>query len=265
MGLGTELKQAFDQLLPTTANQKPSVHGNEDRNYDHILLTEDETAEALRQAREQKHFLLKRLEYGQNLNKPREIPNATAEQVYDRYKEVYLVDDANQDVVWSLCFYFTNDARFKGDLNKGLLLFGGVGIGKTTLMHFFKRNPRATYKVISCRDIESDFSSEGEKSVRQCSTNIAIPENEFLQKEIGFCFDDLGTEATGKHYGKEKNVMAEILLNRYDNRLPFCFTHVTTNLSHEEVKDQYGIRAYDRFKEMFNIISFPTEAKSRRK
>jgi hypothetical protein len=199
------------------------------------------------------------------LNKPRDIPNATAEEVYDVYKELFLVDDTNQDVVWRLCFYFTNDKRFNGDLNKGLLLFGGVGIGKTTLMDFFKRNPRASYKVISCRDIESDFSSEGEKSVRLCSRNIVIPENEFLQKEIGFCFDDLGTEANAKFYGKEKNVMAEILLNRYDNYLPYTCTHVTTNLSQNEVKEQYGIRVYDRMKEMFNIITFDKNAKSRRK
>lgn len=239
--------------------------GNEDREFNHIELTEDEITEALRAAREQKHYLLKRLEYGQSLNKPREIPTATAEQVFEKYREFYAIDKYNIDVVKNLCYYFTNDTRFYGNLQKGLLLFGGVGIGKTTLMHFFKRNPRATYKVVSCRDIESDFSSEGEKSVRICSFNIAIPENEFLQREIGFCFDDLGTEANAKFYGKEKNVMAEILLNRYDNRLPFYFTHVTTNLSHDEVKEQYGLRAYDRLKEMFNIISFPTEAKSRRK
>lgn len=264
MALGTEIKQAFDQLLPQTAANH-SDHGNEDRQYNHIILTEDETAEALRAAREQKHYLLKRLEYGQNLNKPREIPSATAEDVFKAFESTYEVDETNAGVVWNLCFYFTSDNRFIGDLKKGVLLFGGVGIGKTTLMHFFKRNPRATYKVVSCRDIESDFSSEGEKSVRQCSYNITIPENEFLQKEIGFCFDDLGTEANAKYYGKEKNVMAEILLNRYDNRLPYTYTHITTNLSHDEVKEQYGIRVYDRMKEMFNIITFDKGAKSRRK
>lgn len=265
MGTGTTLKQAFDQLLPQTVKEKLSEHGNEDRNYDHIVLEEDEISEALRAAREQKHYFLKRLQYGQSLNKPRDIPSATAEFVFEKYRELYAIDDDNEEVVRNLSYYFTNDHRFEGDLNKGLLLFGGVGIGKTTLMHFFKRNPRATYKVLSCRDIESDFSSEGEKSVRICSYNISIPENEFLQKEIGYCFDDLGTEANAKYYGKEKNVMAEILLNRYDNRLPFMYTHVTTNLSHAEVKEQYGIRVYDRMKEMLNIIVFDENAKSRRK
>lgn len=265
MGSGTNLKQAFDNLLPATVKEKLSEHGNEDRNYDHIILTEEETIEALRAARESKHFLQRRLEYGQSLNKPREIPTATAESVYEIFKSQYEVDDDNDYVVSNLCYYFTNDPRFSGDLNKGLLLFGGVGIGKTTLMHFFKRNPKASFKVVSCRDIESDFSSEGEKSVRNCSYNIAISENEFMQKEIGFCFDDLGTEANAKFYGKEKNVMAEILLNRYDNRIPFTYTHITTNLSHAEVKEQYGIRVYDRMKEMLNIIIFPSDSKSRRK
>jgi DNA replication protein DnaC len=265
MGTGTSLRQALDQALPQTAKEKLSALGNEDREYNHIVLTESETIEALRSAREQKHYLLRRLEYGQSLNAPRTVYNAFAEEVFERFKEQYSVDKHNESTVWNLCYYFTNDERFEGDLSKGLLLFGGVGIGKTTLMHFFKRNPRATYKLISCRDIESDFSSEGEKSVRNCSFNISIAENEFLQKEIGFCFDDLGTEANAKFYGKEKNVMAEIILNRYDNRIPHYYTHVTTNLSHDELKEQYGIRVYDRMKEMLNIIAFPEEATSRRK
>jgi DNA replication protein DnaC len=75
----------------------------------------------------------------------------------------------------------------------------------------------------------------------------------------------LGTEANAKHYGHEKNVMAEIILNRYDNNLPYHCTHITTNLTADEIKAQYGTRVTDRIREMFNIIKFPVGAKSRRK
>lgn len=120
---------------------------------------------------------------------------------------------------------------------------------------------------MSCREIESDFSSEGEKSVSYCSYNIQIATNSnpFGHQVIGFCFDDLGTEANAKYFGKEKNVMAEIILNRYDNKLDFHSTHITTNLTADKIKEQYGTRVTDRMKEMFNIITFDKNAKSRRK
>jgi len=59
--------------------------------------------------------------------------------------------------------------------------------------------------------------------------------------------------------------MIEVILNRYDKHIEFFMTHMTSNLSPGEVKDRYGIRVFDRMREMFNIIDFPLDAKSRRK
>jgi DNA replication protein DnaC len=58
--------------------------------------------------------------------------------------------------------------------------------------------------------------------------------------------------------------MAEVILNRYDNRLPNCSTHITTNLGAEEIATQYGSRVMDRLRELMNIIEFNPKAKSRR-
>jgi DNA replication protein DnaC len=58
--------------------------------------------------------------------------------------------------------------------------------------------------------------------------------------------------------------MHEVLTQRYKNGL-FTSTHVTTNLSAEQIKELYGVRVADRMREMFNLISFPENAKSRRK
>ena len=134
-------------------------------------------------------------------------------------------------------------------------------------MQFFKRNQKFSYRVISCRDVENDFAVNGEGSLSNFSYNmdVAVNSNPFGHKEIGFCFDDLGTESNGKHYGKEKNVMAEIILNRYDNQLHGHCTHITTNLTAEHILEQYGSRVTDRMREMFNIITFDKGAKSRRK
>lgn len=205
--------------------------------------------------------------YNEKLRSDRVPLTYTSEFLFETFEKNYNVDSDNEAIVLNLCRYFTNDKTFDGDLNKGLLLVGGVGIGKTTLMQFFKRNQKFSYRLMSCREIESDFSLEGEKSVSYCSYNVQIATNSnpFGHQEIGFCFDDLGTEANGKHFGKEKNVMAEIILNRYDNQLPGHCTHITTNLTADQIKAQYGTRVTDRMREMFNIITFASNAKSRRK
>lgn len=247
--------------MPQSQPDKISV------NYDEIILDEQETEEALRKGREEKHYRLIREEYNEKVRSEFRPKSFTAEQLMEAFERAFIVDDDNVLIIQNLCFYFSNDARFTGDANKGLLLVGGVGIGKTTLMEFFKQNQKFSYRVLSCREIESDFSSEGEKSVQYCSYNvpIAVNSNPFGHQEIGFCFDDLGTEANAKHYGKEKNVMAEIILNRYDNQLPRYCTHITTNLTADQIREQYGSRVTDRMREMFNIITFDKNAKSRRK
>ena len=57
--------------------------------------------------------------------------------------------------------------------------------------------------------------------------------------------------------------MEQILLNRYDNNLPFKFTHITTNKSVDEIEQMYGTRVRSRMKEMFNMIVL--DGKDRRK
>ena len=210
--------------------------------------------------------LLKRIEYTQKLNAVYTPPKYTAVQLLQAYEKYFNVDLDNKYVVDNICKYFAEDDAGMYDLNKGLMIYGNVGVGKTTLMRLFTRNQKASYKIVSCRDIENDFSTSGDKSVATFSVNLPIAQNTspFSQTEIGYCFDDLGTEVNGKFYGKDKNVMAEILLDRYDNKLPYHYTHVTTNLTAADIKEQYGTRVSDRLREMMNIVSFPTKAQSRR-
>ena len=81
-----------------------------------------------------------------------------------------------------------------------------------------------------------------------------------------YCFDDLGVEQNAKSYGNGCNVMAEILLDRYDQFLRHgMITHLTTNLNAEEIERLYGDRVRSRLREMFNLIYFPPEAADRRR
>lgn len=252
------------------------------RDFQHIELTEEEAAEALRAAREQKHYQLKRIAYLEQLNTPKVFKKFTADEIFkllttdekdpdgDIMVKGLSVDKENEEVIRLLCYYFSGDERFElegYDLKKGLVLFGGVGVGKSTLMKRFVNNQVQSFKVVMCRQVEDIFSQEGDKTLVEYSHKhqISVNGNIFGHQYLGICFDDLGTEPESKYYGKATNVMAEIILNRYDNELPFNMTHITTNCSTKEIFDRYGSRVTDRMKQMFNLIEFPEGAKSRRK
>jgi len=217
MGTTSEqLKKALDELTPLSKEERPLDL------FEDVELDESETKEALRLAREKKYYKLKRIQYLESLNGRKTFLRYTAEQLMIFLSQSLTVDDDNRNIINQLCKYFSHDPSFAGDLNKGLFMAGGVGVGKTTLMRFFMKNQVQSYRMESCREIESKFSSDGDQFVYYCSWMIPIATNSdpFGHQSVGICFDDLGTEANAKHYGKEKNVLAEIILNRYDNKLP---------------------------------------------
>lgn len=267
MGSGTELKKQIDQLL-----QSSNTESRLDlkRDFPEVVLTEEETEEALRVAREQKHYLLRKISYLQALNEPIVPKSYTAEQIKDFLGKVITIDSYNESIVWLMCLYFSGDERFalEGfDLNKGICLFGGVGVGKTTLMEKFFQNQRQSFVIKMCRAIEDQFSQDGDIVLREYGIQRACSINgdHYGHQILGYCFDDLGTEPPSKYYGKNTDVMAEVILNRYDNRIPYTQTHITTNLSTDEIINRYGSRVADRMQQMFNMIAFDSKAKSRRK
>jgi DNA replication protein DnaC len=146
---------------------------------------------------------------------------------------------------------------------KGLLLAGGIGCGKTTIMRAFASNPLCSYKVIPARTISFQFAEHGFPIISCYANAETTPPNSYGQTALGICFDDLGTEEERKHYGDKINAMAELLLSRYDS-IPFNQTHITTNLNAQMIEQTYGPRIRSRMREMFNLIHFPQSAPDRR-
>ncbi len=108
------------------------------------------------------------------------------------------------------------------------------------------------FLVKPCRDISFEFIQDGYQIIHKYSKG-KLYESE--PKTI--CFDDLGTENNLKYYGNECNVMAEILLSRYDLfTAKKIQTHITTNLSASEIENVYGNRVRSRLREMLNLIGF---------
>ncbi len=178
------------------------------------------------------------------------------------FGEQFRIYDDDQDIIQKLCHYFIKDQKncqnHDIDPRKGILLSGPVGCGKTTLMTLVRYiiPTHRPYEIIPCRNIVFSFNHLGFKTIEDYGNTKS------------FCFDDLGIEHAGRFYGKDLNVMAEVLLSRYELFLQSkqrIKTHATTNLSADELEDRYGHRVRSRMRKLFNLIAFEDATEDKRK
>ena len=172
----------------------------------------------------------------------------------------FQIYEEDKDILYKLCLYFIQDRascnEFGIDVDKGIILTGPVGCGKTSLMRLLRHlvPHRKPYEVIPTRNIVFSFNNIGYSTIEQFGNSKF------------FCFDDLGVEPTGRHFGKDCNVMGEILLSRHDLFLEAKIkTHATTNLNAQELEECYGNRARSRMRELFNLIAFDSASQDKRK
>lgn len=137
--------------------------------------------------------------------------------------------------------------KFGLDIEKGLLISGPVGCGKTSLMKLLKYMVphQRPYEMIPSRNVVFGFNHLGYKTIEDYGNSSF------------FCFDDLGVEPPGRFYGKDCNVMGEVLLSRYElylDTLRKIKTHATTNLNAQELEERYGNRVRSRMRELFNLV-----------
>lgn len=184
----------------------------------------------------------------------------------DLYGTKFQIIESDHPIIYRLIAYFLRDEQtafqFGINLNKGILLSGPVGCGKTSLMNIMKYLTPTEHKFIMkpCRDISFEFISDGYEVIHKYSKGKLHQSDPRI-----YCFDDLGIENNLKYYGNECNVMAEVLLSRYDifisKRIP---THITTNLSASEIEQHYGIRVRSRLRELVNLIAYDKNTKDKR-
>ncbi len=251
--------------------------------YDEIELTADEIKECLRLARKAKYTRIKEQAYWDELRKPKEYPKFTAEQWHaimlkraSMLQPRFTNDDDFKDILWKLCLYFTNDERFNTDeynLEKGLLIMGNVGVGKSFLMELFIENQRRSFSIIPTRKVSEAYQAYTKDKDKSGIHALAkykhwykpIAVSEFGHTDFGICFDDLGAEETNtKSFGNEMNAMANILYERFEVQALHGATFITTNLTGDEIEEVYGTRLRSRIRGMCNIIKFNKECKDRR-
>ncbi|WP_282073982.1 ATPase [Polaribacter atrinae] len=182
---------------------------------------------------------------------------AKGKLLFGKNFKIYKEDEA---ILYKLCIYFIHDfencKKFGIDPNKGILLSGPVGCGKTSLMKLLPHivPHQNKHMVVPARNITFSFNKNGFSVIEEYGNNGF------------FCFDDLGVETTGRHFGKDCNVMGEILLSRYDLFLKNNVkTHATTNLNAAELEEKYGNRVRSRMRQLFNLIAFDKESIDKRK
>ena len=195
-------------------------------------------------------------------------------QAYKRlYRIDFITDEQVTENLAPIFYYFLQDERFfkckalsditDPSFEKGLLIVGGYGNGKSSVMNALRHVliPYSnTYAFRNMNDVVTDYELCHEPEDKSTFWSMITR---------GKClFDDVKTERAASNYGK-LNIFKDVLEKRYLNK---NVTHITCNFregsnsvsdSLEEFGEKYGSRVYDRLFEMFNVIEF--KGKSMRK
>lgn len=186
----------------------------------------------------------------------------------NEWKEFDTSDPTTIENIKPLFYYFIGDidnfkkcqnvsSISKPDLRKGLLIIGGYGNGKTSIMRALETcfiNTNLAFRGYTTNELVSMYES--------CEK--PMDKDEFNKKMNSGTryFDDVMTEREASNYGKA-NLLKDILEERYNKRLR---TYISLNYKQGtgedleqgllQLSDKYGSRIYDRIFDMFNVVQF---------
>lgn len=176
-----------------------------------------------------------------------------AKMLFEAYKfevelrgGVYVEDEKTESFIAKCAKWLTESNKW------GLMLYGTVGSGKTTLA-------RAICSLIGAL-YDSTYQAERLRvspvtAIELSKMAVSNPAMYERLKETDMLFiDDLGTEPEViKNFGNDLTPIVEVLYHRADKQL---FTIITTNKLDEEIRKLYGDRISDRIREMFDKLYF---------
>ena len=141
-----------------------------------------------------------------------------------------------------------------GSWKPGLFLYGAPGNGKSTMAsaarqligmlygNEYRYEDRKGVITVSALQLAEEAKKEEEGRMKLYKTT------ELLH------IDDVGTEPPSvKVWGNEVSPFTDIIYSRYDRIL---YTVITSNLYEDDIVKRYGDRIADRFREMFDLLSF---------
>ncbi len=166
---------------------------------------------------------------------------------YKTFLQKYKFDDRNQKMFEQVAHYFAlRHAKREGftNLSAGLLLFGGVGTGKTHAMRLLSSH--FGIEFVEAQELAVQYAIGGDKGFSEWVAD-------WKYKEL--IIDDIGAEREVKHFGNA-GIVGEFIGQRYNLwTLEGKLTHMTSNLSEEDFIDRYGERTWSRLHEMCGFVS----------
>lgn len=246
--------------------------------FNHIHLTGDEYRVAIIDAKIKKEAILKENERARVAAENRRQFTETG-WAYDQTRSFMLyrastlfngefaLNEHNEPVFNLMCHYFSGSKDFVSlatnmgvvnpSLDKGIILAGNFGTGKTWLMSLFRKNNRQVYHVEEAKDIAFAYQKNGDEAVERHKTKITNAFNDptvFFQKYSGVCFEDIGAEDVKNNFGNKANVIGDLIEARYVNECMGIWFHGTTNLTTAKFEQFYGGRVTSRLREKVNFI-----------
>lgn len=174
-----------------------------------------------------------------------------AEILHKRHPERELIQTDNVRIaVGQVALWFSWDERFKGDVRKGLMIRGNVGTGKSLIAESLS-------KIIFELDIlVPKFIHASE--LQDLYIRNDFDEIDIVKKRAYTIIDDVGVESVEtKNYGNVKEPFIDVFDYRYrENKR----TVITTNFKPSEIKETYGTRIIDRFRECMNDLVLDGES-----
>lgn len=164
------------------------------------------------------------------------------------------------------CKNLLKNEKFIPSLNKGLLLVGNYGNGKTSTMEAFAEVTKFTkkhFQVIGAKEAVTKYSFLKNDNEKQKLFYDDLVNRKYL-------FDDILKEDKASSYGIT-NLFEQILEEKYRKKI---VTHATLNYKVDNGKviedadvavrqlgEKYGGYLYDRVFSMFNVIEFKGKSK----
>ena len=182
----------------------------------------------------------------------------------------FVIDDNNRKLYEEACRYFAADETCSWDLNKGLYLYGDVGVGKTLFFKIFHHlmgapgiNSINKFSILTVNDIVDGYSVQGPAYWIKSGIN-SVPGG-YYAKPIHIFIDDIGQNArSASYFGNSIDVISELIQRRYYAHTDsYVLTHASSNIDPSKFKPTFGEFTSSRMREMFNVILF--QGKDRRK
>lgn len=170
----------------------------------------------------------------------------------------FKVDDNNRKILNRFFQYAFRMPEFENEgksLDKGILLLGPYGTGKTELFNILQRallqmKSPLHFNIKVMWEIANEFTKEGFEA-----TDLAK----------GHCFfDEMGLDGREfvQNYGNKVNISDVIILSRYnDFKSKQYISHFTSNKTLKELKAYLDGRSFDRLLEMCNVMGLAGESR----